>query len=523
MSETSRDKLWDFNWRTLSGEAVRADPDLVETCCELYSEHYGQWGPLHRNAGQPVVLAGDRFLGLFGDKGSLLACAFDGKKLIGYCAAVFTDTTITPSRIAWVSQLVVHEDFRHQRVATRLLFSVWQFSDCAAWGLVTSNPLAVRALESATRREASAELIVSEGDRVLQILGDRVPYLPQRLKRAKSGEILPTVFTEFLVSHENVDELLRLARAHGREWTLGDLIDGHEWFACTFSVQKPAVISDERLEEILVGADRTWIDAYGRMSLDSDHVWRKYAPAEVEYIASVVGLSEGDLLLDVGCGDGRHARLFAERGIRVHAVDVVQSLVEKAKANTQGLPVIAETVDVRERVPEGIHDAAILLYDVLGSSPGRDDGFRLLRNTVQSLKKGAPVVISVMNATPTLEALDPSHQPGDRDEFLEALESLSATGTMESTGNVFDPDHILYFNEVFYRKEQFIGDGDHLPSEYVIRDSRYSVESVSQIVARAGVEIDVVKPVLLGAWDSSEPISEHDVRAKEILVFGHVA
>jgi len=55
--------------------------------------------------------------------------------------------------ISWVTQLVVHEDTgeRRRQVAA---FAIWTFTDHFAWGLLTANPYAIRALEKATRRGA---------------------------------------------------------------------------------------------------------------------------------------------------------------------------------------------------------------------------------------------------------------------------------------------------------------------------------------------------------------------------------
>lgn len=512
------ERLWDFHWQTFSGETVRTSPDLIAECLDLFGAHYGVWGGLHPRRGERIALPEKHFVDMFESDESLLACAYHEGDLVGYCVAVFTDREIVATRIAWVSQLVVHTDFRHQKIATRLLFSIWQFTDCWAWGLVTSNPLAVRALEAATRRPVDRERIVSGGDGVINALEGRVPYLPPRLKRDSRDEPLPVVFTEFMVSHYEVDSLLRAAERTERPWSLGSIIDGDEWMACTFGDQHPDVLSDERLEEIFVGADRIWMDAYSRMSLDSDHAWRKFARDEARYVVDSLGLPAGSRMLDVGCGDGRHSAAFAECGMSVHAVEIVPSLVNKAAMNTHGLDVEVEQLDLRHRVAKGDHDCAVMLYDVVGSSPAADDSEALLRHVRDSLNPGSPVVMSVMNAKPTLEALDDSHKPKTRDEFLVALENLPATGTMESTGNVFDPNSILYFNGVFYRKEQFAGEGAHLPCEYVIRDSRFTVASITRLCERAGLNVSSVKPVRLGRWSAAELVDEADPRAKELLV-----
>ena len=46
-------------------------------------------------------------------------------------------------------------------------------------------------------------------------------------------------------------------------------------------------------------------------------------------------------ILDLGCGTGRHAIEFAQRGYRVHGVDISPQMVERAQTRLQGLP--AET------------------------------------------------------------------------------------------------------------------------------------------------------------------------------------
>lgn len=53
-------------------------------------------------------------------------------------------------------------------------------------------------------------------------------------------------------------------------------------------------------------------------------------------------LREGDRVLDVGCGPGRHALELAGRGISVHGVDLSERFVELARGAALGDPATAE-------------------------------------------------------------------------------------------------------------------------------------------------------------------------------------
>ena len=60
-----------------------------------------------------------------------------------------------------------------------------------------------------------------------------------------------------------------------------------------------------------------------------------------------------------------------------------------------------------------------------------------------------------MNSQSVLPRLGLEHRPETTGAFVGALEALPPSRTMEQTGAVFDPNLLLYFKGVFYRKEQF--------------------------------------------------------------------
>lgn len=211
----------------MPGPEAARDPGLIAECLDLYANHYGFWGTGAKNPGERVRISEEAFLERISDDNVSLACAFKEGQLIGYCVAVRSELA-GKGRVAWVSQLVVHQTYRGARIATRLLYSVWQFSDCYAWGLATANPFAVRALETATRRPCRARLITENGSEILRHVGEHVSYLPGDVVKDEDGRPRPRVDTKFFLDHQDIPELRVLAAREDRPWALGNVGEGEE-------------------------------------------------------------------------------------------------------------------------------------------------------------------------------------------------------------------------------------------------------------------------------------------------------
>jgi GNAT superfamily N-acetyltransferase len=135
------------------------DPSFLHECSDLYSQQYGIWSAgAPRHAGQRIRFSVAQLKRLLSSPASRIYYARVGGELIAYAALVHTRLN-GKGVVTWVTQFVVHEAYRHRGIGTTLLFTIWGFSDHWAWGLVSANPYAVRALEKATRRRCSVGLI----------------------------------------------------------------------------------------------------------------------------------------------------------------------------------------------------------------------------------------------------------------------------------------------------------------------------------------------------------------------------
>lgn len=115
---------------------------------------------------------------------------------------------------------------RHRGLATALIARAGEKSTLA-WGLMSSHPYAVRALESATQRKCDPRMISTYAKDL--IIASGIPHFQKCQIDIKESRSL--IHSNFFVDHTEVNEIVvRL----GNEWKLGTLGEGDEFFAFTF-------------------------------------------------------------------------------------------------------------------------------------------------------------------------------------------------------------------------------------------------------------------------------------------------
>jgi 2-polyprenyl-3-methyl-5-hydroxy-6-metoxy-1,4-benzoquinol methylase len=436
--------------------------------------------------------------------------------MVGYAIAIHTQL---PDRgnVAWITQFVVHKDHRNADVGKRLLFTIWGFSDYFAWGLLSANPYAVRALEKATRRRCQPKLIAEHASALLTLGAGQVHYLDGS-RRLVVNESESRIDTAFNLDHSELPDMLSNATDETKPWIMGSLSEGWEWFAFTFHNQSQISLAKKELEEMLLASDKVTKQAYIRMRPQwKSHAWAQYAKEEVEFIRRSSGVPSGSSVLDFGCGDGRHALEFEKCGFDVTAVDYAQ---ESAGASRGALKpgsspgVRFHSGDCRTTEIGGQFDLGICLYDVIGSYADDYSNSQIVENLARHAKDGGYVFLSVMNMELTERLaknwFSISTEP---DKLL----SLPPSRIMETSGNVFNPDYYLIDRDkrVVYRKEQFV-EGEDLFEELLVRDRRYTLEEITHMCTGAGLDVIWTRFVRAGHWD--EPLDRGSEKAKEILV-----
>ena len=185
--------------------------DIITKCAALFSSHYGVW----ESTGKRVSLSPAKLKALCMHSESCgLVYAEENKAIVGHCFFVGVGQTV------WITQLVVHSDFRGRGVATTMLHMAlgldWQLA-C----IVSSHPYAIRGFEHAAGLRAVRDPLVMEAC--------PVPYL--KGKRAVVDEHQSVVDTEFPISHAEIEPVL-CAEVLAGKWRLGNALPkGHEFLA----------------------------------------------------------------------------------------------------------------------------------------------------------------------------------------------------------------------------------------------------------------------------------------------------
>lgn len=142
-------------------------------------------------------------------------------------------------------------------------------------------------------------------------------------------------------------------------------------------------------------------EAYERYS------FTKGTEQEVETLIDMLGISQGQRVLDVGCGTGRHSRALAARGFEVVGVDISERFIEIAteRATANERYVLG---DARALNFDAEFDAVIsLCQGAFGLTGGPGDGDELpvreldesiLEGIARAMKPGARATISAFSA-----------------------------------------------------------------------------------------------------------------------------
>ncbi len=119
----------------------------------------------------------------------------------------------------------------------------------------------------------------------------------------------------------------------------------------------------------------------------------------VNFIENVCQLSPGGRILDLGCGGGDQAKVFAQKGYEVVGVDIAPSLIESAKRQFQkeGLKSAFIVGDMRAIHYDAEFDACVMLSGTFGFFGDVEDQ-NLLGSIYRAIKVGGKAFIMFLSA-----------------------------------------------------------------------------------------------------------------------------
>lgn len=135
---------------------------------------------------------------------------------------------------------------------------------------------------------------------------------------------------------------------------------------------------------------------YGELYLAAfEHVMTpELSRAEANFVLEVMDLQSGDLLIDVGCGHGRHHGVWRDHGIRVLGVDIETYPLELQKAKCPGpdarLLIMANMLAIPFRQVPAI--VAISSWGLMSSEDNAD----AIREIYRSLERGGRFLLRTL-------------------------------------------------------------------------------------------------------------------------------
>jgi len=164
--------------------------------------------------------------------------------------------------------------------------------------------------------------------------------------------------------------------------------------------------------------------------------------AEVEFIASTLGLPKGAKVLDLACGFGRHAIGMAGRGYAVTGLDFNQRYLDIAdgEAKRAGVELSWVKGDMRAMTFDGDFDAAYSYFTSFGYFEDRENE-QVMAGVARALKPGGRLLMEMLNRDYVLVHPEERtwHQREDGALLMEEVKLDLATSRVISRQMLIDP------------------------------------------------------------------------------------
>jgi len=141
---------------------------------------------------------------------------------------------------------------------------------------------------------------------------------------------------------------------------------------------------------------------------------------EVSAVIRMLQLEEGQRVLDLACGFGRHSVLLAQKGFNVTGYDLSDSFLKKAKEIADSLLVGLDLKqgDMREIPYEEEFDAAINMFTAFGFFDREEEDLEVLKGVYKSLKPGGQFLMDVINREFALADLSHRRWTNENSSYL---------------------------------------------------------------------------------------------------------
>lgn len=147
-------------------------------------------------------------------------------------------------------------------------------------------------------------------------------------------------------------------------------------------------------------------DEWFRTWFESDYYLKVYkhrnledAEKLVRLIISQEAIKSGGKLLDLGCGAGRHAALFARVGFEVFGIDISNNLLKLARKDSEekGIYLSLMRADLRSIPLKAGFDLVTNLFTTFGYFHSTEENFSIFQSAFELLNRGGVFVFDYLN------------------------------------------------------------------------------------------------------------------------------
>jgi len=154
---------------------------------------------------------------------------------------------------------------------------------------------------------------------------------------------------------------------------------------------------------------KDWFNSENYLKIYS-HRNESEAQRLVELIVNNLSIKSDSKILDMACGSGRHAIIFAKKGFDVTAVDLSKRLLSEAKENAEQNHVKIDFVlsDILDFESTERFNLTLNLFTSFGYFDNDEDNFRVILKAYELLSNGGYFVIDYFNKNYLLKNLIPT-------------------------------------------------------------------------------------------------------------------
>jgi len=123
------------------------------------------------------------------------------------------------------------------------------------------------------------------------------------------------------------------------------------------------------------------------------------AKRQIDFLEKYVGISKDEKILDLCCGNGRHAIELKKLGYDVIGIDLSEELLNSArkKASENNIDIKLIRCDMREIPYEGYFDIVVQFFTSFGYFDTDEENQKVLSAISRSLKVGGKFLIDYLN------------------------------------------------------------------------------------------------------------------------------